>query len=81
MKSAKIQYLVGALMVSFSMYQVYRGELWEFSLYAVAGSAFITMGLIKEDRYPEYARLLHILSWILILVAAFLFFFLVRTDE
>jgi hypothetical protein len=75
-----IQYLAGGLFLAFSLYQVSRDELWEFSLYAIVGAAFITMGLIKDKRFPRYHKLLSILSWILIISAGFMLLFLVRTD-
>ncbi|MTI21257.1 hypothetical protein E1176_09515 [Fulvivirga sp. RKSG066] len=80
MKGSFIQYLVGSIMVAFSLYQVYIRDFWEFALYAVAGSAFITMGLIKDKTFPNNERLMTILSWVLIAGTLFLFFFLVRTD-
>lgn len=80
MNKPVIQYVVGALMLAFSFYQIYIKDFWEASMYATAGLAFITMGLIKEDVLPQYKKLLNIFSWIFILLAGFLFLFLVRTD-
>lgn len=79
-KRAWTQYLIGAVLVAFSLYQVTREEMWEFALYAVTGAAFITMGLIKDKMFPRYRALLQILSWILILLSLTLLFFLIRTD-
>lgn len=79
-KGAALQYLVGVLMISFSIYQVYIKDIWEFALYATAGLAFLTMGLIKEEKYLVSKSFMTILSWILILGTVFIFFFLVRTD-
>ncbi|MEP2773801.1 MAG: hypothetical protein ABJH05_16735 [Fulvivirga sp.] len=80
MKGATLQYLVGALMGAFSLYQVYIKEYWEFALYACAGAAFLLVGLIKEERYIVDKKFSSILSWVLIFATAFIFFFLVRTD-
>lgn len=79
-KKSWVQYLVGAVLVAFSLYQLYRNELWEFALYSVTGAAFITMGLIKDKMFPRYSQLLNVLSWILILLSIFLLIFLIRTD-
>lgn len=81
MKGAVLQYVVGFIMISFAIYQAYVDELWEFALYATAGSAFVTMGLIKEEKYLVSKSFMTVLSWILIFGAVFLFFFLVRTDS
>ena len=79
-KRAWTQYLIGAVLVAFSIYQMFRNELWEFALYSVTGAAFITMGLIKDKMFPRYNKLLEKLSWILILLSGFLLIFLIRTD-
>ena len=75
-----MQYLAGALFLAFSLYQLSREEYWEFSLYAMAGAAFITMGLLKENRFPRFHGILNVLSWVLIISAGILLIFLVRTD-
>ncbi len=80
MKGGKLQFLVGALMLAFSLYQVYIKEYWEFALYACAGSAFFLVGLIKEEQYIVSKKFSGILSWVLIFATVFIFFFLVRTD-
>lgn len=80
-KKSYIQYIVGSIMLAFSGYQLYIQDVWEASLYIAAGLAFITMGLIKNEAFPKHHKLLTILSWVFILMAGFLFLFLVRTDE
>lgn len=80
MKGSTLQYLVGALMGAFSLYQVYIKEYWEFALYACAGAAFTLVGLIKDEHYIVDKKVSTILSWVLIFATAFIFFFLVRTD-
>jgi len=80
MKGAFIQYLVGVVMIAFSLYQAYVQEYWEFALYSVAGAAFITMGLIRDKVFAKHEKLMTILSWLLIGATVFIFFFLVRTD-
>lgn len=80
MKGSTLQYLVGALMVAFSLYQIYLKEYWEFSLYICAGSAFLLVGLNKDEQYIVSKKFSSILSWVLILATVFIFFFLVRTD-
>ncbi|ELR69877.1 hypothetical protein C900_04580 [Fulvivirga imtechensis AK7] len=80
MKGLSIQYLMGGLMVAFSFYQIYTADFWEASLYISAGLAFIVMGLLKNEVFPRQKKILNAVSWLLILLAVFLFLFLVRTD-
>ncbi|MBL3657764.1 hypothetical protein [Fulvivirga sediminis] len=82
MKKAITQYLVGVAMLLFAIYQIYRQDYWEFSLYITAGMAFIVMGLIKNKALPVgYSRLLNSVSWILIIMAGLLFLFLIQTES
>ncbi len=80
MKRSYTQYLVGILLLSFSLYQFFQREFVEFSMYLTAGLAFVVMGIIKDKLLPGYGRFLNILSWVLILMAGFLLLFLFRTD-
>ena len=80
MKDSRIQYLVGAVMIAFSLYQIYVKQFWEFSLYFSAGLAFVTMGLIVRNVFPKQKRLLNVVSWVLIITAGFILLFLARTD-
>lgn len=74
------QYIIGALFIGFAIYQIYRNEPWEFAMYSVAGAAFITIGLVKDNKFEQHKKLLNIISWILIITAGFLLMFLIRTD-
>lgn len=67
-------------MLTFAVYQMFVKEYWEAAMYMAAGLAFATMGLIKNGELPQYKGVLNILSWVFILLAGFLFLFLVRTD-
>ncbi|UII34216.1 hypothetical protein LVD17_10380 [Fulvivirga ulvae] len=80
MNKSGIQYFVGGLMLLFSFYQIYIKEYWEAAMYISAGLAFITMGLIKREALPKQKTLLNVFSWVFILLAVFLFLFLIRTD-
>lgn len=80
MKGYYLQGLVGFLMIGFSLYQWSIGEPWEFALYMTAGLAFLSVAAIASKKFETQKKLLSVVSWILILGAVFLFFFLVRTD-
>ncbi len=81
MKKGGLRFLVGGAMVLFGLYQVITGNYWESSLYLTAGLAFISIGLLMSDAFPRYRKLLNIVSWVLIILAVLLFFFLLRTDQ
>ena len=80
MKNSRVQYLVGALLLAFSIYQILRREYWEFTLYLSAGLAFTIIGLISNDVFPSYRKILNVVSWVLIITAGFVLLFLARTD-
>ncbi len=80
MSAAIIRYVVGGIMILFSVFQAVQQDYWEFAMYATAGLAFITMGLITDDVFPAQRKFMNVISWVFILAAVFLFLFLLRTD-
>ncbi len=80
MSAAIIRYVVGAIMLVFSVWQIYRNDYWEFALYFCAGIAFVIMGLLTDDVFPRARKFLNIVSWVFIILAVLLFLFLLRTD-
>jgi hypothetical protein len=80
-KKSTIRYLIGGAMLLFGFYEVSTGNLWESSLYFTAGLAFISIGMLMSDKFEPYKKFLNIASWILIILAVLLFFYLLRTDQ
>ena len=80
MSAAIIRYIVGGIMILFSVFQILQNDFWEFALYLSAGLAFVTMGLITDDVFPRFRKFMNVISWVFILLAVFLFLFLLRTD-
>lgn len=80
MKNSPWQYLLGAILIAFSIYQITINEYWEFLLYFSAGVAFIIMALLQREVLPKHKKLLTVLSWIFIILAGFVLLFLARTD-
>lgn len=60
------------------IYQLTIKDYLEFSLYAVAGTAFIVNALTSEPKLLSFKKLLVILTWILIVAAGLLFFYLLQ---
>lgn len=75
------RYLIGGAMILFGLFEVYRGNFWESSLYFTAGLAFVSIGMLMSERFLPYKKILNVVSWVLILAAVLLFFFLLRTDQ
>lgn len=82
MKNTKgfTQYLIGTLFTAFGLYQIYQNDIWEFALYTLAGAAFISIGLIKDQKLQRHQKVLSIISWILIITSGLLLLFMVQTD-
>lgn len=72
------QYLFGLLFIGVGTYQLVVGDLLEFSLYALAGAAFIVNALTMEPRLRGYRKPLVIVSWILIGGTGVLFLYLLQ---
>lgn len=80
MRKISSQYIISFLILAFAVYQLSLPDYWEFSLYFSAGLAFLVMGMIKSKKFDKYDKILTVLSWVLIILSAFLLLFLVRTD-
>jgi|GEM_PF-565466 len=78
MDSVKRQYLFGLIFFSAGLYQAYLHDYIEFALFAVAGMAFVVNALTFEPKLLKYKKPLVIVSWILILVSAILFLYLLQ---
>ncbi|MEO1053190.1 MAG: hypothetical protein AAFX87_21335 [Bacteroidota bacterium] len=80
MSTNQIYYIGGFAALAFAVYQVSRGAYDEFILYASSGLAFLTMVLVRQDRFPQYRKVLNIVAWVFILLAAFSLLVLFRND-
>jgi hypothetical protein len=78
MKAQSRQYIFGLIFIAFGAYQLYLPSYLEFSLYASAGAAFICNALVSEPRLHAHKKILVIITWMLIVAAAVLFFYLIR---
>ena len=78
MNSQTRQYLFGGIFVAVGIYQLVIKDYLEFSLYTVAGLAFIFNALTFEPRFLAYKKALVIISWILIICTGLLFLYLLQ---
>jgi hypothetical protein len=78
MNSQARQYVFGAIFIAVGVYQFYLSEFLEFSMYVCAGSAFVFNALVSEPALATYKKPLVIITWILIVAATLLFFYLLR---
>jgi len=72
------QYLFGLIFLGVAIYQLVIKDLLEFSLYSLAGLAFIVNALTLEPRLAVYKKPLVIVSWILIGATGILFLYLLQ---
>jgi hypothetical protein len=72
------QYLFGLIFIGFGVYQVVKKDVLEFSLYALAGAAFIFNALTLEPRLIRYKKPLVVVSWVLIGATGILFLYLLQ---
>ncbi|MBX2961094.1 MAG: hypothetical protein KF687_01205 [Cyclobacteriaceae bacterium] len=78
MNSQTRQYLFGSIFIAVGCYQFYINDMLEFSMYACAGFAFIFNALINEPAMAAYKKVLTIITWMLIIATALLFFYVLR---
>lgn len=72
------QYLFGLIFIAVGIYQFYITEYLEFSMYLCAGTAFILNALINEPKFSAYKKPLITITWVFIVSATLLFFYLLR---
>jgi hypothetical protein len=78
MKSQTRQYFFGLIFIGFGIYQLVTGDILEFSLYSVAGLAFIVNALTFEPRLVGYKKPLVMATWVLIVSTGILFLYLLQ---
>lgn len=72
------QYFFGLIFLAVGVYQLVIGDLLEFSLYALAGTAFIVNCMTMEPGLARYKTPLVIVSWLLIGATGILFLYLLQ---
>jgi hypothetical protein len=78
MGSQRRQYFFGLLFLGVAVYQLVKNDVLEFSLYLLAGAAFIFNSLTLEPRLVQYKKPLVVISWILIGASGILFLYLLQ---
>ena len=78
MNSTQRQYLLGLIFICAGLYQAYIHDYLEFSLFAVAGSAFVVNALTFEPELLKHKKPLVVISWILIIATGILFLYLLQ---
>jgi hypothetical protein len=72
------QYLFGLIFLGVAIYQLKINDLLEFSLYGMAGAAFVVNSLTMEPKLAAMKKPLVILSWLLIGATGILFLYLLQ---
>ena len=79
MSSLTRQYFFGLIFIAFGVYQVYiKKDIFESSLYALAGTAFIFNALTLEPKFIAYKKPLVVITWILIGAAGIFFLYILQ---
>lgn len=71
-------YLFGTIFILVGIYYAWKTNYLEFALYTTAGVAFIVNALTSHPKLIAYKRPLVIVTWVLIVVAAVLFLYLLQ---
>jgi hypothetical protein len=78
MDSHRRLYLFGIALLGIGIYQIFKKDFVEFSLYATAGLSFVVNGLTNESSLAKFKKPLVIVSWIFIGATALLFLYLLQ---
>ena len=78
MSAQQRQYLFGAIFLAFGIFQFYRNQILEATLYSLAGLSFIFNQLASEPKLAEHKRSLVITTWVLIIATGLTFFYVLQ---
>lgn len=78
MNAKQRQYLFGIIFIGFGIYQLVKNDSLEAVLYMVAGAAFIFNTVASEPSLAQYKKPLVVVTWMLIIAAGLLFFWLLQ---
>ena len=72
------QYIFGSLFFAFGMYYMIKRDYVEGSLYCLAGLSFIFNTLTTEPSLSPYKKRLVIVTWVLIIITAIVFLWVLQ---
>lgn len=72
------QYLFAVIFLGIGAYQLYKKDYLEAALYLLAGSAFLFNTLTTEPSLFSYKKILVIITWVLIIVTALVFLYVMQ---
>lgn len=75
-----LKYLVPVALLLLMAFNLYAGKWLEAALYFSVGTAFPLMWAIRDGKIKSNLKYWNIFAWILVFVALFLFFAVLRTD-
>ena len=78
MNSLTRQYIFGSIFVAVGVYQAWKGDFIETSLYIVAGIAFIMNALTLEPKLTKFKKPLVVITWIFIAASVVLFIYVLQ---
>lgn len=78
MKSRNMHYFFGSIFIAMAIYQWTIKDMQEFTLYGLAGLAFIVNTMAMEPRLASYKKPLTIFTWLLMVATGILFLYLLQ---
>lgn len=73
------QFLVAIVFVALSIYKFQGDEHIQAILFLIMGLGFSTMGIINKGYLSSYTKVLNILSWLFVILAALLFLYAIQS--
>ena len=72
------QYLFGAMFLAFGIFQLYKNDFLEATLYILAGLSFVANTLTNEPRLASMKKVMVIITWVLIIATALVFLWVLQ---
>ncbi|RAW03308.1 hypothetical protein [Pseudochryseolinea flava] len=78
MKIFKAAYIFPILFIAIGIYQMFRVDFLEASLYIIAGLAFVFNAMASEERLAKHKKTLVTITWTLLGISVLIFFWVLQ---
>ena len=73
------QFIVSFVFLALGVYKITGEEYIQAVLFIVMSLGFASMAIINQGYLPRYSRVIGVLSWVFIIIAALLFLYAIQT--
>jgi len=81
MSNLNTQFLVSLVFLALGIYRATGENTIQAVLFIIMGLGFACMGIINKGYLPRFTKVINILSWVFVVVAALLFLYAIQVGS